>query len=206
MVPLTGANVGRREELLDGGREQPAVVDPVANRLRSIGKVFRQAERMISGGRRAPLIPSRMRPQRLLRNKLTGNISVLRVRWTAEGFVAHQRSHITERQAASSSQAHIEELTAHVSGYYGDTRSTEMSDARPVPMSAGDLYNSLSTPARSLDRTSKIEWRTFTVQDLGTTVQYPANIFFPAGRPTSFTKDVQGRYLCNNVETKQMAR
>ncbi len=63
----------------------------------------------------------------------------------------------------------------------------------------------LSTPARSLDRTSNIEWRTFTVQDFGTTVQYPANIFFPAGRPTSFTKDVQGRYLCNNVETKQMA-
>src|SRR4051812_4559776 len=41
----------------------------------------------------------------------------------------------------------------------------------------------LSTPARSLDRTSNIEWRTFTVQDFGTTVQYPANIFFPAGRP-----------------------
>ena len=41
----------------------------------------------------------------------------------------------------------------------------------------------LSTPARSLDRRSNMEWRTFTVQDFGTTVQYPANIFFPAGRP-----------------------
>jgi hypothetical protein len=41
----------------------------------------------------------------------------------------------------------------------------------------------LSTPARSLDRPSNIEWRTFTVQDFGTTVQYPANIFLPAGRP-----------------------
>ena len=39
----------------------------------------------------------------------------------------------------------------------------------------------VSTPARSLDRTSNIEWRTFTVQDFGTAVQYPANIFFPAG-------------------------
>ena len=37
MVPLTGANVGRREELLDGGREQPAV-DPVVSRLRSMGE------------------------------------------------------------------------------------------------------------------------------------------------------------------------
>jgi hypothetical protein len=27
-----------------------------------------------------------------------------------------------------------------------------------------------------------------------------------ACRRTSFTKDVQGRYLCNNVETKQKAR
>ena len=39
----------------------------------------------------------------------------------------------------------------------------------------------LSTPARSLDRTSNIEWRTFTVQDFGTAVQYPANIFFRLG-------------------------
>ena len=39
------------------------------------------------------------------------------------------------------------------------------------------------TPAQSLDRKSNIEWRTFVVQDFGTTVQYPANIFFPAGRP-----------------------
>ena len=38
VVPLTGANVGRREELLDGGREQPAVGDSVANRLRSMGE------------------------------------------------------------------------------------------------------------------------------------------------------------------------
>ena len=38
VVPLTGANVGRREELLDGAREQPAVVDPVANRVRSTGE------------------------------------------------------------------------------------------------------------------------------------------------------------------------
>jgi hypothetical protein len=30
--------------------------------------------------------------------------------------------------------------TAHVSGYYSDTRSTEISDARPVQMPAGDLY------------------------------------------------------------------
>ena len=41
----------------------------------------------------------------------------------------------------------------------------------------------LSTPAQSLDRTSNIEWRTFAIQDFGTTVQYPANIFLPAGRP-----------------------
>ena len=39
----------------------------------------------------------------------------------------------------------------------------------------------LSTPAQSLERTSNIEWRTFVVQDFGTTVQYPANIFFRAG-------------------------
>jgi hypothetical protein len=41
----------------------------------------------------------------------------------------------------------------------------------------------LPTPAQSLDRTSNLEWRTFVVQDFGTTVRYPANIFFPAGRP-----------------------
>src|SRR3954452_3234050 len=41
----------------------------------------------------------------------------------------------------------------------------------------------VSTPAQTLDRTSNIEWRTFAVRDFGTTVQYPANIFFPAGRP-----------------------
>jgi hypothetical protein len=41
----------------------------------------------------------------------------------------------------------------------------------------------LSTPAQSLDRRSNIEWRTFVVQDFGTTVQYPANIFVPAGQP-----------------------
>ena len=55
----------------------------------------------------------------------------------------------------------------------------------------------LSTPARSLDRTSNIEWRTFTVQDFGTAVQYPANIFFPAGRPGKGTgqrfKSADGR-------------
>ena len=55
----------------------------------------------------------------------------------------------------------------------------------------------LSTSARSLDRTSNIEWRTFTVQDFGTTVQYPANIFFPAGRPGKGTgqrfKSADGR-------------
>jgi hypothetical protein len=38
VVPLTGANVGRREELLDGAREQPAAVDPVANRGRGTGE------------------------------------------------------------------------------------------------------------------------------------------------------------------------
>jgi hypothetical protein len=38
VVPLTGANIGRREELLDGAREQPAVVDPVANRVRGTGE------------------------------------------------------------------------------------------------------------------------------------------------------------------------
>jgi hypothetical protein len=37
VVPLTGANVGR-EELLEGGRERPAVVDPVANRVLSTGE------------------------------------------------------------------------------------------------------------------------------------------------------------------------
>src|SRR6476620_3056550 len=41
----------------------------------------------------------------------------------------------------------------------------------------------LSTPAQSLERTSNIECRTFVVHDFGTTVLYPANIFFPAGRP-----------------------
>ena len=39
MVPLTGANVGR-EELLEGGRERPAVVDPVANRVLSTAFVL----------------------------------------------------------------------------------------------------------------------------------------------------------------------
>lgn len=43
--------------------------------------------------------------------------------------------------------------------------------------------SALSTPAQSLDRTSNIEWQTFVVQDFGTRVQYPANIFVPAGRP-----------------------
>ena len=48
---------------------------------------------------------------------------------------------------------------------------------------AGSAVLALSTPAQSLDRKSNFEWRTFVVQDFGTTVQYPANIFFPAGRP-----------------------
>ena len=48
---------------------------------------------------------------------------------------------------------------------------------------AASAVLALSTPAQSLDRTSNIEWRTFVVQDFGTNVQYPANIFFPAGRP-----------------------
>ncbi len=39
---------------------------------------------------------------------------------------------------------------------------------------AASAVLALSTPARSLDRKSNIEWRTFTVQDFGTTVQYPA--------------------------------
>ena len=55
----------------------------------------------------------------------------------------------------------------------------------------------LSASARSLDRTSNIEWRTFTVQDFGTTLQYPANIFLPAGRPGKGTgqrfKSADGR-------------
>ena len=38
VVPLTGENVGRREELLGGAREQPALIDPVANRVRSTGE------------------------------------------------------------------------------------------------------------------------------------------------------------------------
>jgi hypothetical protein len=37
VVPLTGANVGRGE-LLEGGRERPALVDPVANRVLSTGE------------------------------------------------------------------------------------------------------------------------------------------------------------------------
>jgi uncharacterized protein len=37
VVPLTGANVGR-EELLEGARERPAVVDPVADRVLSTGE------------------------------------------------------------------------------------------------------------------------------------------------------------------------
>src|SRR6185369_16286084 len=55
----------------------------------------------------------------------------------------------------------------------------------------------LSTSARSLDLTSNIEWRTFTVQDFGTTLLYPANIFLPAGRPGKGTgqrfKSADGR-------------
>ena len=43
--------------------------------------------------------------------------------------------------------------------------------------------SALSTPAQSLDRISPIEWQTFEVQDFGTSVQYPANIFVPAGQP-----------------------
>ena len=43
--------------------------------------------------------------------------------------------------------------------------------------------SALSTPAQSLDRTTNIEWQTFVVQEFGTRVQYPANIFVPAGRP-----------------------
>ena len=38
VVPLTGANVGRHEELLGGAREEPALIDPVANRVRSRGE------------------------------------------------------------------------------------------------------------------------------------------------------------------------
>ena len=38
VVPLTGANVGRHEELLGGAREEPALIDPVANRVRSMGE------------------------------------------------------------------------------------------------------------------------------------------------------------------------
>src|SRR4029077_15734859 len=53
VVPLTGANVGRREELLDGAREQPAAVDPVANRERGTGEgVPLGRERTISSGHR----------------------------------------------------------------------------------------------------------------------------------------------------------
>ena len=43
--------------------------------------------------------------------------------------------------------------------------------------------SALPTAAQCLDRTSNIEWQTFVVQDFGTRVQYPANIFVPAGRP-----------------------
>ena len=42
---------------------------------------------------------------------------------------------------------------------------------------AASAVLALSIPAQSLDRTSNIEWRTFVVQDFGTTIQYPANIF-----------------------------
>ena len=38
VVPLTGANVGRHEELPGGAREEPALIDPVANRVRSRGE------------------------------------------------------------------------------------------------------------------------------------------------------------------------
>jgi hypothetical protein len=44
-------------------------------------------------------------------------------------------------------------------------------------------FSALATPAQSLDRMSNINWRTFVVQDFGTSVQYPADIFVPAGRP-----------------------
>jgi hypothetical protein len=57
--------------------------------------------------------------------------------------------------------------------------------------------SALSTPAQSLDRTSNIEWQTFVVQDFGTRVQYPANIFVRAGRPGKGTgqkfKSADGR-------------
>ena len=94
-MPLTGANVGRREELLDGAREQPAIIDPVANRVQSRVKVFQQGERTISGGRGAPLIPSRMRRQRLLRNRLivdrrsVRSKSVIAVASAHRGTTAH---------------------------------------------------------------------------------------------------------------------
>jgi uncharacterized protein len=38
VVPLTGANVGHREQLLEGARQPPAAVDPVANRGRGKGE------------------------------------------------------------------------------------------------------------------------------------------------------------------------
>jgi hypothetical protein len=97
VVPLTGANVGRREELLDGAREQPAIIDPVANRVQSRVKVFQQGERTISGGRGAPLIPSRMRRQRLLRNRLIVDRRSVRSKSViAAGLQGRSQAHIEE--------------------------------------------------------------------------------------------------------------
>src|SRR3954462_7208759 len=62
---------------------------------------------------------------------------------------------------------------------------------------AASAILALSTPAQSLDRTSNIEWQTFVVQNFGTRVQYPANIFVRAGRPGKGTgqkfKSADGR-------------
>ena len=71
-----------------------------------------------------------MRRQRLLRNRLIVEPRSVRSKIShgggpSEPFASAHRG-----------------TTAHVSGYYGDTRSTEMSDARPVQMPAGDLYYS----------------------------------------------------------------
>ena len=40
-----------------------------------------------------------------------------------------------------------------------------------------------SAQAQFRERRSLVDWRTFEVPDFGTSIQYPANIFAPAGKP-----------------------
>ncbi len=48
-----------------------------------------------------------------------------------------------------------------------------------------------SAQAQFRERRSLVDWRTFEVSDFGTSIQYPANIFAPAGKPE---KDLGQRF------------